>query len=97
MKKIIPIITEKSMSLASKGKYTFEVGRELTKYGIKNLVETLFSVHVVSVKTLNSKMELKKTNSGRKKIIKAVKKAIVTLKDKEKIDLFAEEKKGKSK
>jgi ribosomal protein L23 len=94
MKSIIPVITEKSMLLAKNGKYTFQVERNMTKYDVKRIVNELFDVHVVNVKTLNSKIEIKKTNSGRTKVVKPVKKAIVTLKDKEKIDLFIEEKKG---
>ena len=85
---IEPLVTEKTISLADKGKYTFWVGRNLNKYQIKELVEKTFGVHVVNVRTINQAGETKRTATGRKKIIKPRKKAIVTLKDKEKIDFF---------
>ena len=76
------------MSLVKAGQYTFFVSRDLNKYAIKKLIEETFSVHVTNVKTINVKGRMKKTVSGRMKQIKSKKKAIITLKDKEKIDLF---------
>ncbi|OGM09434.1 50S ribosomal protein L23 [Candidatus Woesebacteria bacterium RBG_13_34_9] len=86
--KLKPLVTEKSLKLAGLGKYTFSVARNLDKKAIKNLVEQVFSVHVVSVKTLIKAGEIKKNFKGKKKVVKSIKKAIVTLKEKEKIDLF---------
>lgn len=88
-----PILTEKSMEGATKGNYTFWVDRRLNKYQIKKLISEVFGVTVVNVRTLNVAGEIKKTNMGKKRVIKPRKKAIVTLKEKEKIDLF--EAKGK--
>src|SRR3989344_9636844 len=93
--KLEPIITEKSLKLASGGRYSFRVARTVNKRQIKRLIEEAFDVHVVSVKTIKEKGEVKKTFRGRKKIIMPSKKAIVKLKDKEKIDLFDQGKKGK--
>lgn len=93
MKKIVPVITEKSTKLAKEGKYTFRVSKGMNKHQIKKLVEDVFDVHVTKVRTLNEKGETKRTFSGRKRIIKPTKKAIVTLKEKEKIELFEEGKK----
>lgn len=94
---IEPIITEKSSILAKEGKYVFRVDKNMSKTDIKNLVQKLFGVTVVAVRTIKVHGEVKRGFSGRKKIIKPGKKAIVSLKDKEKIDLFEakKEKKGK--
>ena len=91
--KIEPIITEKTLNAAKSGAYTFKVGRNLNKYQIRALVEQVFDVHVVSVKTMNVVGEIKRTYLGKTKEIKPIKKAVVRLKDKEKIDLFEESKK----
>jgi len=91
--KLIPVLTEKSMSEAEKGNYTFFVERNMNKGQIKKAVEEAFGVNVVKVRTMNVTGEEKRTMRGRKKIIKPKKKAMVTLKEKEKIDLFEEAKK----
>lgn len=83
-----PIITEKTLDLAKKGKYTFRVGVGMRKHQIKKLVDEVFGVHVKKVWTMNVKGENKRTLRGRKKKVMPFKKAIVTLGDKEKIDLF---------
>jgi large subunit ribosomal protein L23 len=93
---IKPILTEKGLKLAKEGKYSFWLDRALSKSQIKNLIGELFAVHVVSVRTLNFRGRIK-TNVKRVKIkIPARKKAIISLKEGEKIDLF-ETKKGKKK
>jgi large subunit ribosomal protein L23 len=91
--KLEPVITEKSMKLAEDGKYTFRVNPSLTKYDVKKLIEETFQVKVLNVYTLNSKGEVKRTMSGRRKIIKPAKKVIVKLGEKVKIDLFETKKK----
>lgn len=83
-----PIITEKSTELAKKGKYTFKVKVGLRKHQIKKLIEDLFGVHVREIRTMNIRGETRKTLSGRKRKIMPSKKAIVSLAEKEKIDLF---------
>jgi len=92
---ISPIITEKTMMLAKDGKYTFSVEKGLTKYDIKKLIEELFGVNVVRVRTMRTGPELKmSTRSRKKRLILPVKKTIVELAEKQKLDIF-EEKKGK--
>lgn len=86
--KLTPVLTEKSLSLAKEGNYTFWVDRRMNKNQIKRMVEEAFGVHVVRVRTINMRAEVKRTIRGRKRVIKPKKKAIVTLKEKEKIDLF---------
>jgi large subunit ribosomal protein L23 len=85
---IEPVLTEKSLENAKKGSYTFFVDSHLTKYQAKKLINETFAVHVTEIRTINLKKEAKRTYSGRVKIVKAKKKVIVTLKDKEKIDIF---------
>ncbi len=93
--KLEPVITEKSMKLAEGGKYTFRVDIGLNKYQIKNIIQEVFGVHVTDVKTIKESGEVKKNFRGRIRVINPGKKAIVTLKEKEKIDLFETKKKAK--
>ena len=85
---IKPILTEKGLNEAKRGKYGFYVDPKLNKFQIKELLSRLFDVHVVSVKTISLKSRIKKDNKGKYKKIALRKKAIVTLKAKETIDLF---------
>lgn len=90
---IKPVFTEKSLGLAKQGKYTFWVGLGDTKTSLKSEIAKMFGVHVVTIKTISVKGEAKRNVRGRKVTYMPKKKAIVTLKDKEKIDLFEETKK----
>ncbi len=88
MLKIKPVITEKSISEARKGKYTFFVPRSFTKFDIKSTISSVFGVRVKKVKTLSvSKLVRRGINRLSKKKIN-LKKAVVQLYPKEKIDLF---------
>ena len=91
--KLEPVLTEKSLNEAKRGNYTFWVDRRLTKPQVKRLIDEVFGVNVVKVRTLNVAAEVKKTLTGRKRVIQPKKKAIVTLREKEKIDLFESKKK----
>jgi len=91
--KLEPIITEKTLNAAKNGEYTFRVSVGINKHQIKSLVEKIFDVHVTRVRTMNVAGEIKRTYQGKRKEIKPSKKAIVQLKDKEKITLFEESKK----
>ncbi len=88
-----PIITEKSQGMNPKGKYSFEVIREANKIQIANAVEKMYGVNVEKVSTLNqfgkkkSRMTKTKLSTGRTSTFK---KAIVTLKEGELIDFYAE-------
>lgn len=79
---IKPIFTEKSTQLAKQGKYTFLVGLRDGKPNLKSQISKLFKVHVRQIRTL-------KTGG--------IKKAIVVLKDGEKIDVFHEKPKKNTK
>ena len=87
-----PVFTEKSLKLAKAGKYSFWVDKNLTKSEIKSEIVELFGVHVLSVKTIVIKGETGRNARGKRYSVKPTKKAIVSLKEKEKIDLFEEKK-----
>lgn len=88
-----PLFTEKSLNLAKEGKYTFLVGKNSDKNSIKAEVSRLFGVKVIGIKTITISGEVKRNNKGMKIKRIAAKKAIVVLKDGDKIDLFEETKK----
>jgi large subunit ribosomal protein L23 len=82
-----PLITEKSTSLLQDNKYTFSVDPRANKTEIKQAVESIFKVKVEKVNTMNVKGKLKKVRNitGR---TSNTKKAIVTLKKGDKIEIF---------
>lgn len=89
---IKPLVTEKMTNLtADKGQYGFIVSTEANKIEIKKAIEKKFNVHVVNVKTMNypgkTKTQFRKSGRFTGKTSK-YKKAIVTLKEGEKIELF---------
>ncbi|OGM24205.1 50S ribosomal protein L23 [Candidatus Woesebacteria bacterium RIFCSPHIGHO2_02_FULL_38_9] len=88
--KVKPILTEKSLGLAKKGWYTFQVLPGFSKNEIKCAIENIFQVHVIKIRTLKYKKLIKKDYRGRVKKIKGYKRAFVKLAEKEKIDLFEE-------
>ena len=83
---IRPIISERSMELVGENKYVF-VAKEANKVEIKKAVEELFDVAVEAVNTVNMPGKRKRLgrNVGR---TPARKKAIVTLREGEKIEIF---------
>jgi len=91
--KLEPHITEKTTFLTKERKYTFKVDKGATKNEIKNAVEKTFGVTVLNVRTIRESGETKRGFSGRKRIVKPGKKAIVTLPEKQKIDIFETKKK----
>ncbi|HUX61464.1 MAG TPA: 50S ribosomal protein L23 [Ignavibacteriaceae bacterium] len=89
---ISPMITEKMTNLAAdKGKYGFLVSPSANKIEIAKAIEKRFEVHVVNVRTINhpGKIKTQFRKSGRFTGRTAkFKKAIITLKEGEKIELF---------
>ena len=83
-----PIITEKTMGLKDNfNKYTFKVAKTANKVEIKNAVEEIFKVKVLSVATINVLPKRKRV--GKYEGFKpAYKKAICKLADGDKIDAF---------
>jgi large subunit ribosomal protein L23 len=89
---VSPLITEKMTNMtADKGKYGFLVNTKANKIEIANAIEKKFNVHVVSVRTINhpgkTKTQFRKSGRFVGKTPK-YKKAIVTLKEGETIELF---------
>lgn len=85
-----PIITEKSKLLAEKrNTYVFEVGSSSTKNKIRSEIEKNFDVTVIDIKTINIKGKVKR-QPGRRNLYKRsdIKKAYVTIKSGDKIDIF---------
>lgn len=83
-----PIITEKSMLLVeNENKYTFSVDKRANKIQIKKAVEELFNVKVVKVNKINT-LPKKKRVGQHQGFKPAVTKAIVTLAEGSKIEIF---------
>jgi len=81
-----PIVTEKSTSLSEQNKIVFRVPNKSNKSILKKNIEKIFKVNVVKVNIIN-KQSKKKIIRGKKVKIKGYKKAIVTLKKGQSIDL----------
>ncbi len=82
-----PLTTEKNTVLQVQGKYAFEVAGEATKYQIKQAVEKAFKVTVTAVNVMITPG--RKRRVGRRQILtQSWKKAVVTLKPGDKIELF---------
>ena len=75
---LAPVITEKSSDGIQEGKYTFKVNKKATKVDIKNAVEKLFEVKVLSVNTMIVKGKEKRVGRNVGKT-SDWKKAIVTI------------------
>ena len=84
---IKPIVSERSMDLTEHGKYSFYVNSDANKIEIKYAVQELFKVTVTDVNTMNVKGKTKRMGKhlGR---TSDRKKAIVTLKQGDKIEIF---------
>lgn len=91
---IKPLITEKMTNItADKGKYGFLVNTNSNKIEIAKAIEKKFNVHVVSVRTIShpGKIKTQFRKSGRfSGKTASYKKAIVSLKEGETIELFEE-------
>ncbi len=82
-----PLITEKNTILQAQGKYAFEVVKEANKPQIKQAVEKAFKVEVTAVNVMV--VPGKRRRRGRQQLpAHPWKKAIVTLKPGDKIELF---------
>jgi large subunit ribosomal protein L23 len=82
-----PVISEKSYGLLEDNKYTFVVHPEANKTQIKIAIEQIFNVRVLDVHTLNRSGKRKRTKTGFG-TRKDTKRAIVSLKAGDKIELF---------
>ncbi len=78
---IRPILTEKGVMTSENNTYTFEVHKLATKTQIKDAIENLYDVKVVSVNTQNRQGKKRRTRAGIG-VARSWKKAMVKL-DKE--------------
>ena len=83
---ISPMVTEKSTNLSSQNKVVFQVVKSADKKNIKKSIEKIFKVNVTKVNIINKKPRIKVTR-GRKVKVSGYKKAIITLKKGQNIDL----------
>lgn len=84
---IAPVVSEKAYGLIDENKYTFLVRPTANKTEIKIAVEKVFGVKVTAVNTLNRQGKSRRTRFGLGKR-PDTKRAIVTLADGERIDIF---------
>jgi large subunit ribosomal protein L23 len=83
-----PLVTEKGTLMTESGNWvTFQVNRQANKLQIKEAVESMFKVSVLQVNTLNVKPKYRRFGRFVGKT-KQWKKAMVLLKDGDKIDFF---------
>ncbi len=83
---ISPIVTEKSTNLSEQNKIVFKINKNFNKKLIKKNIEKIFKVEVTKVNIVNKKNRTKVTR-GKKVKVPGFKKAIVTLKKGQNIDL----------
>ena len=81
-----PIITEKATILSEQNKTVFKVHPSANKKIIKKNIEKLFKVNVVKINIINKKAKVK-VRQGKKSLKSGYKKAIITLKKGQSIDL----------
>jgi len=81
-----PIVTEKSTNLSEQNKIVFKVPNKSNKSILKKNIEKIFKVNVIKVNIINKQSRTKITR-GKKVKIKGYKKAIITLKKGQSIDL----------
>ena len=81
-----PIITEKATILSEQNKTVFKVHEGANKKSIKKNIEKLFKVNVIKVNIINTKTK-RKMKQGKASFKSGYKKAIVTLKKGQSIDL----------
>jgi large subunit ribosomal protein L23 len=82
-----PVISEKAYNLSGQSKYTFKVDKRANKVQIKKAIEEIFNVSVISVNTsmVRGKLRRRGLTRGYKPDWK---KAVVTLKPGQKIEIF---------
>ena len=81
-----PLVTEKSTNLSDQNKIVFKVPSKANKKNIKSNIEKIFKVNVTKVNIINKQSRTKLTR-GRKVKVSGFKKAIITLKKGQSIDL----------
>ncbi len=83
---LAPIVTEKSTNLSEQNKIIFRVPSKANKKNLKLNIEKIFKVNVTKINIINKKTRTKVTR-GKKVKVSGFKKAIITLKKGQNIDL----------
>jgi len=83
---ISPVVTEKSTNLLEQNKIVFKVPFSSNKKTLKKNVEKIFKVIVIKINIVNKQSRMKLTR-GKKVKVQGYKKAIITLKKGQSIDL----------
>ena len=83
---LFPVVTEKSTNLSELNKITFKVPDGANKKNLKKNIEKIFKVNVTKINIINKQNRTKLTR-GKKVKISGYKKAIITLKKGQSIDL----------
>ncbi len=83
---LFPVVTEKSTNLSEQNKIIFKVPYKANKKNLKSNIEKIFKVNVTKINIINKKSRTK-TTRGKKVKVKGFKKAIITLKKGQNIDL----------
>jgi len=83
---ISPLVTEKSTNLSEMNKVVFKVNSLANKKSIKKSIEKIFKVNVIKINIINKQRRIKITR-GKKVKVQGYKKAIITLKKGQNIDL----------
>ena len=83
---LFPVVTEKSTNLSIQNKIVFKVPNKSNKKNLKKNIEKIFKVNVVKVNIINKQIRTKITR-GKKVKVPGYKKAIITLKKGQSIDL----------
>ena len=83
---LCPFVTEKSTNLSDQNKIVFKVPNNANKKNLKNNIEKIFKVNVTKINIINKQNRTKFTR-GRKVKVSGFKKAIITLKKGQSIDL----------
>ena len=81
-----PFVTEKSTNLSDQNKIIFKVPSKTNKINLKKNIEKIFKVNVTKINIIN-KQPRKKIVRGKKIKVMGYKKAIITLKKGQNIDL----------
>jgi len=81
-----PLLTEKSTNLSGENKIVFRVRKSANKKNLKDNIEKIFKVNVTKINIINKQNRTKFTR-GRKVKVSGFKKAIITLKKGQSIDL----------
>ncbi len=83
---LAPIVTEKSTNISEQNKIVFKVPSTANKKNLKINIEKIFKVNVTKINIINKKTRTKLTR-GKKIKVSGFKKAIITLKKGQSIDL----------